>query len=336
MWHPPGSTSRALDAASHVLLTGGTGFFGKALLRHWAALPPSGPPRVDVLSRNPAAFLERNPEFHGLPWLTLRAADILRPETLPADGVPFTHLLHAAADSTAAAALTPLDVHVQIVEGTRNLLAYAAANGIRRFLLTSSGGAYGPQPPHLDRIPEDYHGMPDPLQVGQAYGVAKRMAEQLCALYGHQHGLEVVVARCFAFVGRDLPRDAHFAIGNFIRDALAAPAITVNGDGAPIRSYMDQRDLASWLVALLERGRPGHAYNVGSEAGITIRELAHLVRDLLAPGKTVHVAASGAPTIRNRYLPSTQKARTELGVALAVPLESAIVEAARFPPPPAR
>ena len=54
----------------HLLLTGGTGFFGKALLRHWHAA--SAPPRVTVLSRDPGGFLARHPEFATLPWLRWR------------------------------------------------------------------------------------------------------------------------------------------------------------------------------------------------------------------------------------------------------------------------
>ena len=208
-----------------LLLTGGTGFFGKALLRHWRATHDSGGwgPQVTVLSRRPEIFLAQHPEFSHQPWLRFHAGDILEPATLPASA-GFTHLLHAAADSTLGPQLTPLQRYTQIVDGTRHLLDYAVSQGIARFLLVSSGGVYGPQPLELAQIPESYHAMPDPLQAEHAYSVAKRCAEHLCALYGLQHGVQTVVARCFAFVGRDLPLDAHFAIGNFIRDALTRAA----------------------------------------------------------------------------------------------------------------
>lgn len=316
----------APEESMNLLLTGGTGFFGKALLRHWRASPPA--PRVTVLSRDPDGFLARHPHFAGLPWLHFHTGDILAPPSLPATA-SFTHLLHAAADSTLGPQLTPLQRHTQIVDGTRHLLDYAVAHGIPRFLLVSSGGVYGAQPQDMAQMSEDYHGMPDPLDARNAYGVAKRCAEHLCALYAQQYGIQTVVVRCFAFVGRDLPLDVHFAIGNFIRDALSRRQITVNGDGSPIRSYMDQRDLARWLDVLLRHGGTGQAYNVGSDAALSIAELAYQVRNLLAPGKPVHIAGADMGGLRNRYVPSIAKARAELGLDLRYTLQDAVLETAR-------
>ena len=315
----------------NLLVTGGTGFFGKALLRHWMEAASQGlqVPSVTVLSRSPEAFLARHPEFCGLAWLRLCQGDILQPASFPEAG-SFTHVLHAAADSTAGAHLAPLQRYTQIVDGTRHVLDYAVRQGIPRLLMTSSGGVYGPQPQAMERIPEDYHGLPDPLEPAHAYSVAKRCAEHLCILYQQQFGMEVVIARCFAFVGRDLPRDVHFAIGNFIRDALALPAINVAGDGTPVRAYMDQRDLAHWLDVMLRHGCPGAAYNVGSDEAVTIAELAHHVRDVLSPQKPVHIAAvqAGRGDFRNRYVPCIDKARSELGLQLRYGLQQAIKDAA--------
>lgn len=317
--------------AMNLMLTGGTGFFGKALLRRWlqSGAEECMPPFVTVLSRDPEHFLAQHPEFEGLGWLTFHRGDVLCPETLPS-GKGYTHILHAATDSTLGPSLSPMQRYDQIVVGTRNMLDFAVANQTVRFLLTSSGGVYGPQPCDIQDFSEYYNGIPDPLDPRHAYGVAKRCAEHLCALYQEQHGIQTVIARCFAFVGPDLPRDVHFAIGNFIRDALVAPSIQVAGDGSPVRSYMDQRDLARWLLVLLECGRAGQAYNVGSDEAISIKELAYLVRDILAPAKEVQVLGdTSAASYRNRYVPAIDKARMELGLKLEFSLQDSLLNIAR-------
>jgi dTDP-glucose 4,6-dehydratase len=277
-----------------------------------------------VLSRNPDQFLSTYPEFATHRKISFSRADIQDRESLPWSQA-YTHVLHAATDSTFGPRLTPLQRFKQIVEGTRNILDLAVATGARRFLLTSSGAIYGPQPPELEAFPEDWPGAPPLAEPATAYSQAKRAAEHLCALYQDAHGIEAVVARCFAFVGPDLPLNAHFAIGNFIRDALTADAITVSGDGTPLRTYLDQADLAHWLFTLLDQGRPGQAYNVGSDEVISIANLAHLVREILAPEKAVQILGQPDPgAARNRYVPDICKARKELGLDVTIALDEAI------------
>ena len=306
------------------LVTGGTGFFGKALLRHYLSQEFVASSEIVVLSRNPDLFLTSYPEFSGHSSIMFLHGDIQQRDSLPW-GHSFTHILHAATESTIGPSHTPLQRYDQIVDGTRNILDLAHTTGARRFLLTSSGAIYGPQPADLATIPEDWPGNLPLAEPSTAYGQAKRAAEHLCALFSEQHGIETVIARCFAFVGADLPLNVHFAIGNFIRDALTADAITVSGDGTPLRTYLHQSDLAHWLFTLLEHGRTGQAYNVGSAEVISIAALAHLVRDILAPNKPVHILGQPDPGgARNRYVPDISKAQQQLGLNVTVPLAEAI------------
>lgn len=307
-----------------ILLTGGTGFFGKALLRQRLNLINSADVEIAVISRNPARFMASHPELSGYQSIRFFKSDIQQRASLPW-GDRFTHVLHAATDSTFGSSLTPLQRYDQIVDGTRNILDLAVATGASRFLLTSSGAIYGPQPQDLPFMSENWPGSPPLDDSITAYGQAKRAAEHLCALYAEQYDLETVVARCFAFVGADLPRNVHFAIGNFIQDALASDSITVRGDGTPLRTFLDQRDLAHWLFVLLKQGKSGQAYNVGSDEVISIASLAYLVRDILAPDKLVDVLCqpdSGAS--RNRYVPDVTKASRDLGLEVTIPLADSI------------
>jgi dTDP-glucose 4,6-dehydratase len=318
--------SIAIDMTPNILVTGGTGFFGKALLRYWSDMANYGQhvPNVTLLSRHPDRFASHHPMLSTLSSVSVIKGDVCDFGTLPLN-IPFTHIVHAAAQSAAYGILPPQVHFDQIVNGTRNVLNLAVACGARRCLLISSGGVYGNQASDMKEIPENCHTMPDPLDPANAYSIGKRMAEHLGALYGQAHHLSVIVARCFSFVGPDLPLNEHFAIGNFIRDALQADAITVQSDGSALRSYMDQRDLAHWLVTLLLKGQAGHAYNVGSDQAISILELAHTVRSLISPTKPVNVLGTRDPkTPRHRYIPSITKARDKFGLNVTISLEDAI------------
>jgi len=94
---------------------------------------------------------------------------------------------------------------------------------------------------------------------------------------------------------------------------------------------MDQRDLADWLSAIMDVGVTGQAYNVGSDVPVTMFELAHLVRDILAKSKPVRMlGVKQADNGRNRYIPTIAKAQTELGLRLHHDLHSSISDAAHY------
>ena len=163
------------------------------------------------------------------------------------------------------------------------------------------------------------------MDPAAAYGHSKRVSEFLCASYAQVYGFAAVIARLFAFLGPHLPLDGNFAIGNFVRDALAGGPIRVHGDGSPYRSYLYAADLAVWLWTLLLRGESAVPYNVGSSSAVTIRELAGRVRDVVEPGAAIEIArppAPGAPALR--YVPSVRRAEEGLGLGAWIPLDEGL------------
>lgn len=305
-------------------MTGGTGFFGIWLIESflWAHQQLGLQARMTVLSRDPQAFCQKMPHLASHPALSFHEGDV-RDFAFPAER--FAYIVHAATPASAALnSENPLLMVDTITEGTRRTLEFARHCGARRFLLTSSGAVYGTQPPDVIHIPETYLGAPDPMNPSSAYGQGKRLAEHLCALYADRHGIETTISRGFAFVGPHLPLDLHFAIGNFIRDALRGGPITVRGDGTPFRSYLYAADLAIWLWTILLRGQSCRPYNVGSPVAVSIADLAQAVASHQLGCDVVISQPSNPDAHPSRYVPSTDRAESELGLTRCFELGEAI------------
>jgi len=306
---------------ARVFLTGGTGFFGCWLLETllWANDRQGLDVSVVLLTRNAQAFGGKAPHLSGHPAVSVVDGDV---RTFPFVDGGFSHVIHAA--TTSSAAVDPILMFDTIVAGTRRALEFARRAGASRFLFTSSGAVYGRQPVDLTHVPEAYQGGPDTCQPGHAYAEGKRAGEMLCAIYADAR-LQPTIARCFTLVGPYLPLDAHFAAGSFIRDGLRGGPICIAGDGTPHRSYLYGADLAVWLWTILLRGQPLRPYNVGSDAALSIAELAQRVARQFTPQPEVRIARPATEgTAAERYVPSTARARQELGVTLTVDLDEAV------------
>jgi dTDP-glucose 4,6-dehydratase len=299
-------------------VTGATGFYGKWLLESIIAANDSlgADVRATLLSRNPRSFaaelprLALRPEFD---WIEGGIEDFEFPPGR------FDCVCHFATPSAAELEAGNAALAVATLAGTQRVLDFARLAGVRRLLLASSGAVYGPQPPELHLIPETYTGAPDPTNRRSAYGEVKRMAELLCALTPE---VECVIARGFAFVGPYLPLNDKFAVGSFIRDALAGGPIRIRGDGTPVRSYLYAADLLIWLLTLLIRGRPFDPYNVGSNVAIGLGDLA---KEIAGHGAgVVEVARKASAGTATRYVPDTTKARVELALQVWTPLPAAL------------
>jgi dTDP-glucose 4,6-dehydratase len=311
-----------------LFITGGTGFFGCWLLETFAfANTHLGlGANALVLTRDRKSFQAKAPHLASCSAIQLVEGDV-RNFTFPKSEC--SYIIHAAA--TASRFIEPIETLDTIVNGTRRTLDFAVATGAKAFLLTSSGAVYGRQPADLTHLPETYAGSPDITDPAAAYGEAKRVAELFCATYHRQYGINTRIGRCFAFVGPHLPLDAHFAVGNFIRDALAGEPIRITGDGSPLRSYLYAADLMIWLWTILFKGAPGRAYNVGSDESISILDLAKRVLIACETESQIIVTKRPAPNaLPLRYVPDTSRARTELGLDQKIDLASAIIRTAQW------
>jgi nucleoside-diphosphate-sugar epimerase len=310
---------------AHLFITGGTGFFGCWLLESFlfANQQLDLKASASVLTRRPDSVQQALPHLMLNPAITLHKGDVRNFEFPKGE---YSHIIHAATDASAKLNNeNPLLMLDTIIEGTRYTLDFAVQCKAEKFILTSSGAVYGKQPSDMTHVPEDYMGAPDPLDPRSAYGIGKRTAEQLCTLYAKQYDVPSTIARCFAFVGPYLPLDVHFAIGNFIRDAMNGGPIIIKGDGTPRRSYLYTADLAIWLWTIFLRGKSGRAYNVGSEENVSIAETAQAVARNVSPN--IQIETQGIPNPAyplEQYVPSTKHARNELGLTQSFFLDEGI------------
>lgn len=307
-------------AGKRVYVSGATGFFGRNLLALFALLSERGANfEVTALSRDPERFLTEQVWCRDQRWLRWQRCDVQR--EWPDEG-HYDLLLHAATDTHADAHRRPLELFDSVVAGTRQALALAARSGVSRVLLCGSGAQYGPLPAGT-RVQEATGLACDPATAANAYGEAKRASEMLAALHAQRHGFAVVNTRGFAFVGPGFALDGHFAIGNFIRDALAGRNIVLNTAGTAVRSYLYGADLAVWLLLLLLEAPGGAVVNVGSDRPIRVVDLAGRVRDLVKPELVLQTGVPVAGEARQFYVPDIERART-LGLDVWTDLDLAI------------
>ena len=251
--HILGHTTDIWDALRNksIFITGGTGFFGKWLLESFLYINNKLGlnANLTVLTRSPETFFHQYPFYKDENFVQFIKGDLL---TVEFPSGSFQYIIHAATEADAALnqaqPLLMLDI---ITEGTRRILEFARQQTIESFLFTSSGAVYGRQPSCITHIKEDDSYKVDINNPNSAYAEGKRLAELYCSIYFSHYNVPLKIARCFAFVGPYLPLEKHFAIGNFISNALKKEDIIIKGDGTPYRSYLYAADLAIWLWTIL-------------------------------------------------------------------------------------
>ena len=312
---------------ARLFITGGTGYIGRWLVETlcYANDVLNLNLVMTVLTRNSANFAELCPHLTNEPCVTVLEGDV---RTFSCSYRRYSHIIHAATDVTKPdAALGTFDV---TTAGTKHVLDFAVMCNAKRFLNLSSGVVYGRQ--HTPDLPlsESMYGCVDVTDPNNAYALGKIASEWLGNTYSQLHGVNFSTARIFGHIGPNMPLDAHFAAGNFMRDAISSETITITGDGSPIRSFMYSTDLVIWLLAILVRGEAGAAYNVGSDQAISFRELAELMNKIICDGTgSVNVLGQTTPGLApSFYIPDISLANKTLGLSIKVPIELAIAKTA--------
>jgi UDP-glucose 4-epimerase len=284
-----------------VLVTGATGFVGRAVTRQLAA---AGHSVIGFARTSRSCPCE------------LLTGDLL-------DQVAVEHAVEGADAVCHLAALTkvresfeePLRYFRVNFVGTLNLLDAMSAEARRngralRLVFASTGSVYGM--PDTQPITEDQQPAP-----GNPYGASKLAAE---AAIGYQAALGTVSAitlRTFnaagAVDGRGDPDTSRIIPRTLLAAAGQADCLNVHGDGSAVREYIHVADLArAYALAVDAAGSPGHrAYNVGSGVGVSVRDVIEAAERIT--GRIVPVRW-GPPTGESRELRADiSRIRAELG-----------------------
>ncbi|MFN2565733.1 MAG: dTDP-glucose 4,6-dehydratase [Gemmatimonadaceae bacterium] len=314
-----------------LVVTGGAGFIGSALVRKLARETPYRVVNLDKLTY--AGNLESVAEVSGDPRYAGRycfeQADVCEAprvrevfERYQPEGV-----VHLAAESHVDRSIDgPADFIRTNVVGTFTLLQEALrywralgerdAEAARRFRVVhvSTDEVFG------SLGPEGLFTEETPYRPNSPYSASKAGADHLARAWFHTYGLPVVTTNCSNNYGPyQFPEKL---IPLMIQNALAGRPLPVYGRGENVRDWLYVDDHAAALVAVLERGRPGETYNVGGNSERrnvdVVRAVCGLV-DELAPGakarprEALITFVADRPGHDLRYAIDASKIERELG-----------------------
>ena len=312
---------------SSFFITGGSGLFGAWILSffNWSVKRKYADPKLTILSRQ---------DFSSSSSVKFICGDI---KNFKNYDLKYTYTLHMAAPSASETyrSMDELDKFQVLAKGTEALLNSARLNTEKRTLILSSGALFGGfDETKVDKISESERHAPAYADDLQALSIGKRVAEFLTKEFCCKGYIDASIARCFSFIGPGLPTDLHYAVGNFVAQAVAGENIVIRGSGRPIRSFMHLGDMVFWIMTILFRGRTGEDYNVGSKNGISILELAKEIVDVLETRSEIVILGEPDKTSGNSsnyyYVPDTCKAESELGLFCRTELRTSIKEYADY------
>lgn len=177
------------------------------------------------------------------------------------------------------------------VEGTRNVLAAARAEGVRRVVHTSSIARFGGQGPHADATETSAFALG---ATGDLYSRSKAQAHEVAVLAARDQDV-VIVAPC----GPIGPGDAGpTPTGRLLLSTVKMPIALVADTST---NFADVRDMARGIILAAERGKRGETYLLGCR-NVSLLEIARMALDALGSSKRILVAPFAAASVVARGL----------------------------------
>jgi nucleoside-diphosphate-sugar epimerase len=277
-------------SARHVLVTGGSGFIGSALVK---ALLRRGE-TVRVFDDNSRGALRRLREVE-------RDIEFVRGDIRDAAAVDaalrgIDEVHHLAFVNGTATFYSAPDLVLDVgVKGIVNVIDGCRHHGVGRLVLASSSEVYQSPP----RVPTDEQVplvVPDPLNPRLSYGAGKIISEMMVINHGRKHFERVLIFRPHNVYGPDMGFDhviPQFAVRlKRVADAHARGPLPfpIQGSGAETRSFCHVDDLVEGVMIM--RGKGGHLgiYHIGTSEEVSVADLARRMAGIV--GREIALAPS--------------------------------------------
>lgn len=263
-----------------ILITGATGMIASVIIDILMRQNREQNRNIQIyaISRKEQRARERFEVYWNEPMFIWCSHDINNP--LPELG-NMDYILHTASNTHPRAyASDPIGTITANVQGTYQLLDYAARHNCERFLFFSSVEIYGENRNDVDKFDEQYMGYIDCNTTRAGYPESKRLGETLCNAFAAQRGQDFVIGRFSRVYGPTMSMEDSKAVAQFIKKAAAGEDILLKSEGNQLYSYTYVVDAASAALYLLLKGENQSAVNVVDRASdVRLRNLASLLAE---------------------------------------------------------
>ena len=290
---------------SRLLVTGAAGFIGSSFVRYWLERHPDDHlVGLDLLTY---AGDRRNLEGLDVRLVEGDIADLELVEGLLTEEEIGVVVNFAAESHNSLAVLDPGRFFGTNVLGTQALLEAARRRCLARFHHVSTCEVYGDLP--LDS--GDAFTEESPYRPRTPYNASKAAADHAVRAYFETFGLPVTITNCSNNYGpRQFPEKV---IPLFVTNALADRELPLYASTQNRREWLHVDDHCRAIELVLEQGREGETYNVGSGVERSIEEIADLVLGLTEKPESLKTIVPDRPGHDRRYLLDSSKLRSELG-----------------------
>ena len=294
-----------MDMARSILVTGAAGFIGSNFVRWWLERHPDD--HVVALDKLTYAGDPRNLDELGVRLAVCDICDLDPTERLLAEESIDTIVNFAAESHNSLAVLDPGLFFRTNVLGTQSLLEASRRHGVSRFHHVSTCEVYGDLP--LDS--EEAFTEESPYRPRTPYNASKAAADHAVRAYCETFGLPVTITNCSNNYGpRQFPEKV---IPLFVTHAFDDLELPLYASTQNRREWLHVDDHCRAIELVLEQGREGETYNVGSGLERSIEEIADLVLELTGKPQSLKTIVPDRPGHDRRYLLDSAKLRGELG-----------------------